>query len=72
MSVALIPILIKIFRKRIKAKGFTYKKPNVFIGKISYNKKTRTLTWTITNLKVYKTKAATLTWSLKAKKVIML
>ncbi len=50
------------------AKGLTYKKPKVSTGKISYNKKTRTLTWTISNLKVHKTKSATLTWTLNAKK----
>lgn len=50
------------------AKGLTYKKPIVSTGKITYNKKTRTLTWNITNLKVHKTKSATITWNLKAKK----
>jgi hypothetical protein len=50
------------------AKGFTYKKPKVSVGITKYNKKTRTLTWTVNNLKVHKTKSATLTMSLKAKK----
>lgn len=50
------------------AKGFTYKKPKASIGKLSYNKKTRTLTWTVNPLKVHKSKSATLTWTMKAKK----
>jgi len=50
------------------AKGLTYKKPKVSTGKITYSKKTRTLTWTITNLKIHRTKSATITWNLKAKK----
>nr|WP_302579001.1 Ig-like domain repeat protein [Methanobrevibacter arboriphilus] len=50
------------------AKGFTYKKPKVSIGKLSYNKKTRTLTWTVNPLKVHKSKSATLIWTMKAKK----
>lgn len=50
------------------AKGLTYKKPKVSTGKISYNKKTKTLTWTIKNLKVNKSKSASIKWNLKAKK----
>jgi hypothetical protein len=49
-------------------KGIIYKKPKVSTGKISYNKKTRTLTWTVTNLKLHKTKSATLQWTVTAKK----
>jgi len=50
------------------AKGFSYKKPKVSVGKVSYSKKTRVLTWTISNLKIHKTKSATITWNMKAKK----
>lgn len=49
-------------------KGVTYVKPKISTGKISYNKNTRTLTWTISNLKVHKKSSAVLTWNLKAKK----
>jgi hypothetical protein len=49
-------------------KGFIYKKPKVSIGKVSYNKKTRVLIWTVNLLKVSKSNSASLTWSMKAKK----
>jgi predicted outer membrane repeat protein len=49
-------------------KGLTYYKPKVSSGKLSYNKRTRVLTWTVSNLKVNKKKSAVLTWTLIAKK----
>ena len=50
------------------AKGLTYKKPKVNAGRVSWNKKTRTLTWIISNLKVHRTNSATITWNMRAKK----
>ena len=47
-------------------KSLKYKKPIVSTGKITYNKKTRTLTWTINSLKVHKTSSAKIIWNLKA------
>ena len=44
-------------------KNVNYVKPKVSSGKLSYNKKTRTLTWTVSNLK--DSKKATITWKLK-------
>lgn len=49
-------------------KGLTYSKPKITPGKISYNKKTRILTWSLTNLKVNSKSSAILVWNLKAKK----
>jgi hypothetical protein len=46
-------------------KTLRYYKPKVSTGKIKYNKKTRTLTWTISNLKISKKKSATIKWTLK-------
>lgn len=46
----------------------TYSKPKITPGKISYNKKTRILTWSLTNLKVNSKSSAILVWNLKAKK----
>ncbi|MGL6298571.1 MAG: hypothetical protein ACRC1M_05320 [Methanobacteriaceae archaeon] len=50
------------------AKGLTYVKPKVSIGTISYNAKTMIATWSVSNLKVDKTKSNTIVWNLKAKK----
>jgi hypothetical protein len=43
-------------------KGLVYKKPLVSTGKISFNKRTRILTWLIPSLKVNKKRSALLYW----------
>ena len=49
-------------------KGVTYSKPKVSTGKVSFNKKTHVVTWTISNLKGKKSKTVTLNWKMKTKK----
>ncbi|MCL2688120.1 MAG: Ig-like domain repeat protein, partial [Methanobrevibacter sp.] len=49
-------------------KNLKYAKPLVSTGKVSFNSKTRVLTWTVNNLRLHNTKAATITWNLRANK----
>lgn len=49
-------------------KKFKYFKPKVSTGKVIYNAKKRTLTWTLKKLKVHKSKSARLYWILTSKK----
>jgi hypothetical protein len=59
---------VKTVLKYRLPKGFVYKKPSVSTGKISYNKRTRILTWTISSLKVSNSKSAVLYWKMKTTK----
>ena len=49
-------------------KRFFYTAINVTTGRLSFNRKTRILTWTIDSLRVHKSKSAVLTWKMKANK----